>query len=140
MRRMKTAIIRDNFLCCCNAHITEENGCNPVARCPGQKSKLGRVKVSFRFQKPKGQKVRYKRRRMKFPCDKVEKDDKLGIWDENQDSGKILYFSTSRILVKKMGNMWLNCKEYRFESVHWTATPVSDTPLSGTKFGKRFVI
>ena len=36
-------------------------------------------------------------------CDKVEKDNELGIWDENQDYGKILYFSSSRILVKKIG-------------------------------------
>ena len=43
-------------------------------------------------------------------CDKVEKDDKLGIWDENQDSGKILYFSSSRILVKKMGKRWSHRK------------------------------
>ena len=27
-------------------------------------------------------------------------------WDENQDYGKILYFSSSRILVKKMGKRW----------------------------------
>ena len=39
-------------------------------------------------------------------CDKVEKDNELGIWDENQDYGKILYFSSSRILVKKMGKRW----------------------------------
>ena len=39
-------------------------------------------------------------------CDKIEKDDKLGIWDENQDSVKILYFSSSGILVKKMGKRW----------------------------------
>ena len=39
-------------------------------------------------------------------CDKVEKDNELGIWDENQDYVKILYFSSSRILVKKMGKRW----------------------------------
>ena len=43
-------------------------------------------------------------------CDKVEKDNELGIWDENQDYGKILYFSSSRILVKKMGKRWSHRK------------------------------
>ena len=43
-------------------------------------------------------------------CDKVEKDNELGIWDENQDYGKILYFSSSRILVKKMGIRWSHHK------------------------------
>ena len=61
-------------------------------------------------------------------CDKVEKDNELGIWDENQDYGKILYFSSSRILVKKMGKRWshrkswISRKSYSLQKNNWKLT------------------
>ena len=57
-------------------------------------------------------------------CDKVEKDNELGIWDENQDYGKILYFYSSRILVKKMGKRW---------SHRSTVVGSSSSELEGTR-------
>ena len=49
MRRMATAIMWHFFYAAALPISLKRMAAAPFARCPGQKSRLGRVKVSFRF-------------------------------------------------------------------------------------------